>query len=703
MVLDGRMVSHIRNKELSWLAFNERVLQEASDRSVPLIERLRFLGIYSSNQDEFFRVRVAALHRLVRLGKKGKKLLGSDPKIVIAEVKSTILQQQEVFQKVYEQLLHELSLQGIHLVTELQLSSEQRVFVQDYFRNNVRSQLTPLMLSAKKLFPSLRDKSIYLATKLCSKGRKVDKLSLIEVPTDSVSRFLVLPPVKREQYVVLLEDVVRCNVPEIFSLFKYDFVESHLIKVTRDAELDLDDDVTESYLHKVVKGVKHRKGGSPVRLVYDQNISVDFLEFLKRKLKIRDDDSIVPGGRTHNFKDFIDFPQIGRPTVLASRKKQLSVPAIKDSRGMLRLIRNRDLLLHFPYQSFEEVIALLQEAAIDPKVITIKITLYRVARHSGVVNALVNAARNGKRVTVVVELQARFNEEANVALANKLQDEGVVVIFGVPGLKVHAKIGLIVRKESGRAVRYAFLGTGNFNEDTSIVYSDHCLFTSDRRLTREVAAVFDFFQNNYRVPAFNHLMVAPFGLRRSLIELIEYEIRQAEIGKRAEIDLKLNNLTDPVMIELLYRAADAGVRIRLNIRGMYCVVPHTLEHQNQIQAIAIVDSFLEHSRIYRFHHKGKEKVLLSSGDWMTRNLDRRVEVAFPIYEQKMMCEVMDFFEIQWKDNVKARVLDAELQNHYRKRTGKAVRSQNDLYDYLSSNKPADARKYTKKQLLSKSI
>ena len=676
------MTYPFKNKEVSWLSFNERVLQEASDRSVPLIERIRFLGIYSSNQDEFFRIRVATLHRLARLGKKGKKLLGHDPRAVISEIKDIILRQQEVFQGVYEHLLEELATEGIHVVDETKLTAGQGEFVRSYFRQHVRQNLTPLMVSEKMRFPELKDKSIYLATRLRTRGAKPDRYALIEVPSPALSRFLILPQIDSHQHVILLEDVIRYNLKQIFSLFKFEAIDSHLIKLTRDAELDIDDDVTESYFRKVVKSVKHRKEGNPVRFVYDREISTELLSFIKRKLRIRGEDSTLPGGRTHNFKDFIDFPQIGKESLLYPRLAPIPVVPLETTRSIMGCMRERDLLLNFPYESFDYVIDLLREAAIDPKVTEIKVTLYRVARHSGITNALINAARNGKDVTAIIELQARFDEETNLALANQLQEEGAQVVFGVPGLKVHAKIGMILRQEKGKLARYAFLGTGNLNEDTGKLYSDHCLFTTDRRLTREVDAVFDFLQDNYRVPTFKHLIVAPFTFRERMVALVLTEIKNARKGKKAAIDLKLNNLTDPDMISLLYQAAEAGVHVRLNVRGMFSVLPHTLEHQKNMEAIAIIDRLLEHTRIFVFHNGGDEKVFLSSGDLMTRNLDRRVEVVFPVYDADLQRELKALLEIQWQDNVKARILSAEMTNQYRPRKGKAVRAQMAFYDYL---------------------
>ena len=671
-----------RNKEISWLSFNARVLQEASDRSVPLIERLRFLGIYSSNQDEFFRVRVATLHRLARLGKKGKKLLGHDPRGVISEIKNIILRQQEVFQGVYEQLLDELAADGIHVVDETSLTAEQGRFVETYFRQEVRSKLTPLMVSNASKFPELRDKSIYLATRLRNREGKNDRFALIEVPTDALPRFLSLPQVERRQYVILLESVIRYNLKDIFSLFKFESIESHLINLTRDGELDIDDDVTESYLRKVMESVKHRKEGSPVRFVYDREISGELRELIKRKLRIRGEDSMVPGGRTHNFKDFIDFPKIDKSSLLYPKLDPVPVAPIERARSIFSVMRAQEILLHFPYQSFDYVIDLLREAAIDPKVVEIKVTLYRVARHSGVANALINAVRNGKAVTVIIELQARFDEETNVALANQLQEEGAQVIFGVPGLKVHAKIGLITRREKEKLSRYAFLGTGNLNEDTGKLYTDHCLFTTDKKLTREVDEVFDFLQDNYRVPAFKHLLVAPFTFRKRLVELVTQEIKNAKNNIEAAIDLKLNNLTDPEMMALLYDAANAGAKVRLNVRGMYSLLPKAIEHPENLEAMGIIDRYLEHTRIFAFANGGERKVFLSSGDWMTRNLDRRVEVTFPIYDSSIQQQLIDFLDVQWKDNVKARVLDEDLRNRYRPRVGNAVRAQTAFYEWL---------------------
>ncbi|HXV59051.1 MAG TPA: polyphosphate kinase 1, partial [Vicinamibacteria bacterium] len=589
-----------------------------------------------------------------------------------------------VFEATYDRILHELAEQGIQVVDETELSPEQGHFVRGYFRREVRPMLTPLMIGSRQKFPDLHDKSIYLATRLRTPAGKNDRFSLIEVPTDVVPRFLILPRVGRSHHVILLENVIRYNLADIFSLFEFDSIESHIIKLTRDAELDLDDDVTESYIHKVVKGIKQREEGNPVRIVYDRAISAEFLYLIVRKLGLKDEDSFVPGGRTHNYKDFIGFPHVGKSSLLYSRLDPVPLPRLEASRSVLQSIREKEFLLHFPYQPFDYVIDLLREAAIDPKVTAIKVTLYRIARHSGVANALVNAARNGKDVTAIIELQARFDEQANVDLANLLQEEGAHVIFGVPGLKVHAKLGLILRKERGKTARYAFLGTGNFNEDTAKVYSDHCLFTNDRRLTKEVEAVFAFLQDNYRVPQFKHLLVAPFGFREQISRLIRAEIRNAKKGKEAYIDLKLNNLADPDIVGLLYQAADAGVRLRLNVRGMYSLLPDQVQRRENIESIGLIDRYLEHSRVFVFANGGNEKIFLSSGDLMIRNLERRVEVTFPVYDPALREEIKEFMEIQFRDNVKARILDQELSNKYRPRQGEAIRCQTAFYELLRS-------------------
>ena len=675
------------NKEISWLSFNARVLQEAADSSVPLLERLKFLGIFSSNMDEFFRVRVATLRRLSDIGKKAKKLVGHDPRKVLKKIGEISVAQYKLFDSVYEEILRGLAKERVFIIDEKKLTPEQAEFVKSYFRREVRSKLMPIMLDQTSTFPTLRDDAIYLA--ICfprdPKSPK-NRYALIEVPGKGLSRFLMLPSIGGDQYIVLLDDIIRYCLPDIFSLFSLPDIstfEAYTIKVTRDAELDIDNDLSESYVRKISKSVKRRKQGNPVRFVYDANIAQPLLDFLTKKLRLTEEDTRIPGSKYHNFKDFVNFPEVGPSNLRFEPGTLVPVKRLDPAKSVLAAMAKNDILLHFAYQSFDHVLALLREVAIDPNVSSIKITLYRIARDSGVVNALINAVRNGKDVTAVVELQARFDEEANILLSTRLQEEGVRVIYGVPGLKVHGKLCLIARKQKGREVLYACLGTGNFNEDTSPIYSDHCLLTSDKRLTDEIASVFDFFENKYRFRDYKHLMVSPFNARKKFTKLIRTEIRNARKGKESYIIAKLNNLADPDIMRLLYQASSAGVKVQLNVRGMFSLVPGIPGLSENIEAIGIVDRFLEHSRMMVFCNGGSPKYFLSSSDWMTRNLDGRVEVTFPIYDVSIQEELRSFLDIQWNDNVKARILDEKLANTYREATSPGrIRAQGDIYELL---------------------
>ncbi len=678
------MKAKFNNKEISWLSFNARVLQEAADHSVPLLERLKFLGIFSSNMDEFFRVRVATLRRLSNIGKRAKKVVGQNPKKVLEKIGKISVAQYTLFDSVYEEILGGLAKDRIFIIDEEQLTTEQGEFVKSYFRRKVRPKLMPIILSQTSTFPNLLDDTIYLAIHF-PKNRKTSKkrYALIEIPSNGVSRFLLLPPSDGAQYIVLLDDIIRYCLPDIFSLFSLPDISSldaYTVKVTRDAELDIDNDLTESYVRKVSKSVKRRKQGTPVRFVYDANISEPLLDFLSKKLRLTKEDTRFPGSKYHNFKDFVGFPKVGPSSLRYEPRPPVPVKRLEPAKSVLAAMAKNDILIHSVYQSFDHVLALLREAAIDPSVTSIKISLYRIARNSGVVSALINAVRNGKEITTVIELQARFDEEANILLSTKLQEEGVRVIYGVPGLKVHGKLCLITRKQRRREMLSACLGTGNFNEDTSLIYSDHCLLTSDERLTHEVASVFDFFENQYRFGDYKHLLVSPFNARKQFTQLIRTEIRNARKGKESYIIVKLNNLTDPDMMRLLYQASNAGVKVQLNVRGMFSLVPGLSEN---IEAIGIVDRFLEHSRMMVFSNGGSPKYFLSSTDWMTRNLDGRVEVTFPIYDATLQEEIRSFLDIQWQDNVKARLLDEKLGNTYREATSPGkVRAQNDIYDLL---------------------
>jgi polyphosphate kinase len=678
------MKRRIRAKELSWLSFNARVLQEAADPNVPVLERVKFLGIFSSNLDEFFRVRVGTLKRLARLGKKAKTILGYDPQKVLKEIQERSRIYHRHLDETYRQLLEELAKERIFFVDDSQLTSQQGEFVRNYFQTRVQPQLMPVILHPGDKLPTLRDESIYLAIAFGRRLRSLKaKFGLLEVPP--MDRFLLLPSAERDRYIILLDDVIRYCLNEVFGPFDIGRFDAYTIKMTRDAELDIDNDISESYILKISKSLKQRKQGAPVRFIYDANMSPPLLEFLTDKLRVSRKDTLIPGARYHNFKDFIKFPStlIGTDDLREERRPPLPNRRFDSNGSLLASVANRDVLLHFPYQSFDELVGLLREAALDPQVTSVKATLYRIAKDSSVVNALINAARNGKDVTAVIELQARFDEQTNIELASSLQDEGIRVIHGVPRLKVHAKVCLITRRLGRQIVLYACIGTGNFNEETAKLYSDHCLLTTDKRLAREVRTLFDFLESKYPVATYKHLIVSPFSVRQQLGKLVRNEIRNAKKGREAFIHLKLNNLTDPEMIQLLYEACDAGVKIKLNVRGMFSLLPDEPERRENIEAIGIVDKYLEHSRIMAFCNGGAPKYFISSADWMSRNFEGRVEVGVPIYDSSLQGELRTFLELQWKDNVKARILDQHLENLYRRTsTGETIRAQVAFYDAL---------------------
>lgn len=676
------------NRELSWLAFNERVLQEAEDETVPLIERIKFLGIYSNNRDEFFRVRVATLKRVVKHQKKATEVIGEDPQRLLDKIQKIVVEQQNKFEFTYQVILKELDRNNISIINEKQLNSRQKIFVADYFRERVMPTLFPIMLDNVAPFPYMRDRSGYLIIKLTNKNpRKKNIYALLEIPTDSLSRFVVLPKEKERNFIILLDDVIRFNLDQVFSNFEYDYIDAFNIKLTRDAEIDIDNDLSKSFVEKISKGLKERKKGLPVRLVYDSTISPDLLDFIMKKIKFKKDDHPIPGGRYHNFKDFISFPNVGRPDLSYKKIVPLKHPDLKDQPTLFKIIKRKDILITYPYQSFDHLIDLLREASIDPKVKSIKITLYRVAKNSSIVKALINALKNGKQVTAVVELQARFDEEANIYWANKLQEEGAKVIYGVPGLKVHSKMFIISRKENNAYVDYAHIGTGNFNGDTARIYTDHSLLTADKRITEEVEKVFTFYGDNLKTGAYNHLLVSPFFMRKEFVKLINREIKNANQHKEAYIILKLNNLVDIEMIKKLYEASNQGVKIKLIIRGICSLVPGIKGMSENIEAISVVDKFLEHSRLFIFCNNGNEKYFLSSADWMTRNLDHRSEVAVPIYDENIQSHLREIIDTLWSDNMKARILGIKQNNEYRVlKSDVHVRAQDKIYNLFKPRK-----------------
>lgn len=689
------------NREISWLSFNERVLQEASDETTPLIERVKFLGIFSNNRDEFYRVRVATVRRLSKLGKKALGLYGDDPVELLPKLQRKVIEQQIRFEEIYAKILKELAEHKIFIINEKQLTKYQIPFVKEYFHTDIMPALFPIMVDEVRSFPYMKDKSGYLFTKLISSDEKKKiKYALIEIPSKATNRFVVLPLENENKYVILLDDIIRFCVDEIFEVFGYKALESYNIKLTRDAELDIDNDVSKSMLEKISKGVKDRKKGLPVRFVYDAAMPNDMLSFIMKKLNMNKKDNAIPGGRYHNFKDFINFPTLGEKKLIYKHPTPLEHKfLIHNKETILKTAMHKDILLHYPYHTFNHIINLLREASIDPIVESIKITLYRMADASRIANALVNAVKNGKKVTVLVELQARFDEENNIYWASKLQDEGAQVIYGVTGLKVHSKLCLITSKIKGKEIRCAHIGTGNFNERTARIYTDFSLITCDKRITEEVAKVFEFYVDNFKVGNFKHLAVAPFYMRKIFTSHINKEIAHAKAGKKASIILKMNSLVDREMILKLYEASNAGVKIKLIIRGACSLVTGIEGYSENIQAFSIVDKYLEHTRVFIFHNNGDEKIYITSADWMSRNLDSRSEVAVPIYDKEVRKQLKDIINIQLSGNTKVRILDKDLENKYVKpKPGdKKIRVQDEIYNYLKEDNE-QYLKSTKKEL-----
>ncbi|HDO27757.1 MAG TPA: polyphosphate kinase 1 [Bacteroidetes bacterium] len=672
------------NREVSWLYFNERVLQEAMDRNNPLIERLKFLGIFSSNRDEFFRVRVASVRRMLNMDRSKREFLDHDPEAVLKDIFKIVGEQEKRFTQTFFEIREELAKENIIFVDEKGLDKQQGKFVQQYFNNEVRSYLFPIMLKNLKNPDTLRDGYIYLVVVLKdSAGDHPEDYSLIMLPTDTIPRFIQLPSKGGKHYLIMLDDMLRYSMGEIFKTFGYDAFEAYTIKFTRDAELDIDDDVSKSFIELMSESVKKRKKGVPVRFVYDKEIPDILLQRLLQKLYIDKSDTLRGGGRYHNFKDFMSFPELGSKKLVYPPTPPLRHKLLPRNSSILNVIRKQDIMLHYPYQTFGYIVDLLREVAIDPQVRAIKMTFYRAARNSNVINALINAARNGKNVTVFLEIQARFDEEANIYWVEKLSEEGVKIIKTLPGFKVHAKMMLIRRKEYGENVYYANISTGNFNESTARVYTDASLLTANQEITREVNALFHIFEAPYNPPQFKHLLVAPYYMRKSLIKLLNVEIRNVKKGKKAWAILKMNSLVDPKIAKKLYQASQAGVKIDLICRGICVLKPGVKGLSENINAISIVDKFLEHSRVFIFANDGDAKYYFGSADWMIRNFDHRFEVICPVYDKNIQKEIKDIIDFQLADNVKSRLLTLNPINAYRKTgSGAPVRSQFAVYDYL---------------------
>lgn len=670
------------NREISWLYFNDRVLQEASDPTVPLIERVRFLAIFSSNLDEFYRVRVATLTRLSSLNEKTKEVLGFNPKKVLNQIKNLVVKQERKFNNLYENIIvKELAEEKIFLLNDKQLNVTRGAFVKNYFRERLLATLVPIMLDDRQPFPELRDRAIYFFVKLTTD--KKPRFALIEIP-DNLSRFLVLPDTHNLKFIILLDDIIRYSLEDIFFIFDHDSIEAYSIQLTRDAELDLDKEVSEKFIDALTKSLQKRRRGKPMRLLYDSEMPIEMLSYLVNRMGLHAE-SLIPGNRYHNFKNFISFPNVGRPDLEYAVHPPLPVDGLSFGRSLMSMIADRDFLVSTPYQSFDYIIHFLREAAIDPKVREISIALYRVARNSSVIHALINAAKNGKKVNCLMELRARFDEQNNITYSSRLEEEGVNVLYGISGYKVHSKICLVTRMEKGKPAYYACLSTGNFNENTAKIYADHTLFTVNKKITGDLALVFKALKQNILPKGLKNLIVSPIDSRPRIFSLIDNEIKNVKAGRPAYMILKMNSLADEQVITRLYQASNAGVHIKMLVRGMCCLVPGIKDYSEHIEVISIVDKYLEHSRVHIFCNGGDELIYLTSADFMTRNIDNRVEVGFPIYDKGLKKEIREIIDIQLEDNTKAREINSKNNNKYHKTDSDLPhRAQIDIYNYMKN-------------------
>ncbi|WP_109607611.1 polyphosphate kinase 1 [Mucilaginibacter oryzae] len=670
------------NREISWLYFNDRVLQEAADPTVPLIERVRFLAIFSSNLDEFYRVRVATLSRLAALNEKSKEILGYNPKKLLNQIKNIVVRQERKFNNLYENIIvKQLAEEKIFILNDKQLNVTRGAFVKDYFREKLLATLVPIMLNDSLPLPELRDRAVYFFVKLTT-NKKV-RYALIEFP-DNLSRFIKLPDTNNLKFIILLDDIIRYSLEDIFFIFEHDSIEAYSIQLTRDAELDLDKEVSEKFVDALAKSLQKRKKGKPMRLLYDSDMPMDMLKYLVNKMGLHGE-SLIPGNRYHNFKNFISFPNVGGPELEYSKYPALPVADLSFGKSLIELIAKKDYLVSTPYQSYDYVIHFLREAAIDPKVKEISIAVYRLAEDSRVIHALINAAKNGKKVNCLVELRARFDEQNNIHWSNRLEEEGVTVLYGIPGYKVHSKICLVTRTEKGKPAYYACLSTGNFNEKTARIYADHTLLTANKKITADLVNVFKAVNRGLLPKGLKSLIVSPIDSRPAIYKLIDNEIRNAKAGKQAYMILKMNSLADEDMINKLYQASNAGVKIKMIIRGMCCLIAGVKGYSENIEVVSIVDKYLEHARVHIYCNGGNELIYLTSADFMTRNIDNRVEVGFPVYDPKLQKEIRDIIDIQLADNTKSREINSQNTNKYHKTDSpESHRAQIEIYNYLKS-------------------
>ena len=676
------------NREISWLDFNARVLQEANDENVPLLERLRFLGIFSNNLDEFFQVRYATVKRIAQSSKTGKKVFaGRSAEALLKEITNKVIDLQDKSLITLNAIYEEMERENIFFIDQNEVLPEQEEFLKNYFIQNVNPALVTIILSQKRVQDLTSNKAFLIVTMELDKASGEQYIyALIEIPKNA-KRFVVLP--KNEdgkQYVMMLDDLIRYHYHMIFSFFNYKSIQSHMVKITRDAELDLEEDVSISYVEKITLSVKDRMISDPVRLVYDKDIPDVTLGFVMEKLNIDSTDSLIPGGKYHQRRDYMDFPSLDRQDLLYSFFPPLLITGLSLEENILDAIDQKDYLLYAPYQDFSYVIKFLREAALDPKVKSIKITIYRLSKASHIASALINAAKNGKKVLVQIELQARFDEENNINFAEQLEAAGVQLIFGIPGLKVHSKICVIEREHNKKNRRFGFVSTGNFNESTAKIYTDYTLFTANQKILKEVNKVFNFLEVSYKLKKYKHLIVSPHYSASILSKLIDKEIQNHKNGIPSGISLKLNNITNHPLIDKLYEASQAGVKVKMIVRGICCLIPGVNGMSENITVVSVVDKFLEHPRVFIFKNGGDNKIYLSSADFMTRNIENRVEVACPVYDKELQQQILDTFNISWNDNTKGRIVNQNPQNKMirPKKGDTQIRSQWMTYDYYKN-------------------
>ena len=669
------------NREISWLDFNSRVLQEASDINVPIIERLRFLGIFSNNLDEFFQVRYATVKRIAESGVNKNDDKNQNAIHLLDQITNKVIELQNKSSKILDSIQLSLKKENIYFINENQVKDSQKEFLKDFFLRKISPALVTIILSKSRKYDFTDNKAFLIANMILNNHDNI--YAIVEIP-ENISRFVVLPKISNKQYIMLIDDIIRYHLKIIFSNYNYERIDTHMVKITRDAEMDIDDivDLSKSYIKKISEYVNKRKYSNPVRLVYDKDISNATLDFIIKKLKVTSNDSLIPGARYHQRRDYMDFPDLSRQDLMYKKKKPLNILNLHIESNLLTQISKKDFLMYTPYHSFSYLVAFLRQSAIDPNVKSIKITLYRLSKNSNVISSLINAAKNGKKVLVQIELQARFDEENNIRVSEMLKAAGVELIFGVKGLKVHSKICLIERRENNNKKFYGFISTGNFNESTAKVYTDYTLFTANQSILKDVSKVFEFLKVNYKIQKYKHLIVSPHYTSSILFSMIDHEIENSKKGKKSVIILKLNSLTSYKFVDKLYEASNSGVKIKLIIRGICCLIPNLKNLSENIEVISVVDKYLEHPRVYIFENGGDKKVYISSADLMTRNLDNRVEVACPIYQKDLKKQILDTIKISLNDNVKSRLINLNKQNEFVENKNKKIRSQWDTYDYF---------------------